>query len=687
MKKLLFFTLLGWATAASAAGTTFTQWKFNSTTVDGLQTTGSTDPSTGTGVASTVGGVAGTFANLSAASSDPDIDNSKWRLAGFPPDGTSNKLCGVQFMVSTVGKEAIDISWDHYNSATGGRYWRVQYTTNGADFIDWVVRSNTVPTTFIPFTADFAGIPGAKNNANFGIRLVSEFENTAVGGSAKYVGCQTSGVYGTGGTLWLDMVTFNGLDYDPSNFQPSVSSINNVTTRVDTATAAIPFTISDDLTPAGNLTLTASSSNPSLANTFSFGRNGSSCTLTVTPEPGQLGSPIITVRATDEGGKYTETSFVLTILPANLSPTLSSISNQVVIAGTVTNIPFTITDPDVSADSLSYSLYSWNPEMIPTNILQIVGSGSSKSIKVTANATNLGATKISVIVTDGPYTVSNLFNLKIVQPNTIVNWTFNSAAPDTNTATGTFLPAVGTGTFSLIGVGTNSFGALGAGNVDQRTTDPAPIADNSTLRLAQFGLQGTSNKLDGVQMRFSTVGYQNIALTWDQQNSSSASRYWRVQYTLDGVNYVDHTVYSNILDGLTFPTGAKFTSIPGANNNPNFGVRIVAEFESTAIGNTNTNYVGVQASGGYGTNGTFWSDMYLVTGESYFAPPSLQVSKSGGNIQIAWPVTASGYILESVASLSAGAWQTAPEQPVQSNGQNLVTVPPSGTSRFFRLRK
>lgn len=67
--------------------------------------------------------------------------------------------------------------------------------------------------------------------------------------------------------------------------------------------------------------------------------------------------------------------------------------------------------------------------------------------------------------------------------------------------------------------------------------------------------------------------------------------------------------------------------------------------------------------------------------------PSLSVTQSGGNITIAWPSTATGFILQSAPNLNAGTtWTEVPGGTV--NGSNMeVTVPTSGAMRFFRLVK
>lgn len=107
---------------------------------------------------------------------------------------------------------------------------------------------------------------------------------------------------------------------------------------------------------------------------------------------------------------------------------------------------------------------------------------------------------------------------------------------------------------------------------------------------------GTTNESNGVQFNTSTVGYQNIFFTWDQRWSNTSANTIRLQYTLDGSTWTPfvmsaaNTTYCNgTINGNgcfeTNTTGDQyrrirvdFSSISGANNNANFGVRILAAY-------------------------------------------------------------------------------------------------------------
>jgi Ca2+-binding RTX toxin-like protein len=103
-------------------------------------------------------------------------------------------------------------------------------------------------------------------------------------------------------------------EFVPPNTAPTISAIANQTTFQNTATAAIPFTIGDVETAASDLTVTASSSNPSLIPTgnIGFGGSGTNRTLTLTPIANQFGTATITVNVSD-GTITTSTTFTIAV--------------------------------------------------------------------------------------------------------------------------------------------------------------------------------------------------------------------------------------------------------------------------------------------------------------------------------------------------------------------------------------
>jgi hypothetical protein len=373
-----------------------------------------------------------------------------------------------------------------------------------------------------------------------------------------------------------------------------------------------------------------------------------------------------------------------TAVVSNTPPSLSSFNHQTILANTSTSLAFNIFDAETLPGELTVNAAASNGKLLPPSAIAVIGTGTNRTLQLTPAANEAGAAWVTTVVGDGTYSVSNSFMLKVVRSQIITLWDFNSNPPDNNPATGTLLPAIGSGTAGSVGTATNSLNS----NVAPVSFDPA-ASDNSKWRLGNFPAQGTANKTSGAQFRVSTAGYQDIAISWDHYNSATGSRYWRLQYTLDGSNYTDaNVVYTNPLEVTWLPTGASLANIPGANNNPNFGFRIVSEWESTATGQGAAQYRGTQASGSYSTAGTLWLDMVTVSGDVFgtLPPPSLKVVPEGGSLRISWRTNAPAYTLQRTTDLFPANWLDIGQSPTLVNGEFVLTIPGSNASSFFRLR-
>src|SRR5205807_865928 len=109
---------------------------------------------------------------------------------------------------------------------------RLQYTTNGTDFVDYpaaVLFSN--PGNFESMLLDLTGFPGVRNNANFGFRIVSEYENTANYGVGATNYVPASGTnYNVSGTIRYDIMSLIAEVITNGNTPPTISGLANATT-------------------------------------------------------------------------------------------------------------------------------------------------------------------------------------------------------------------------------------------------------------------------------------------------------------------------------------------------------------------------------------------------------------------------------------------------------------------------
>ncbi|MGJ8696584.1 MAG: hypothetical protein ACSHYF_09720 [Verrucomicrobiaceae bacterium] len=104
-------------------------------------------------------------------------------------------------------------------------------------------------------------------------------------------------------------------------FAPTVGTIGDQTVAFETSTGALSFSVSDDVTAAGALTISKSSSNPTLVplGNIVLGGSGGNRTVTVTPAAGQSGSAEIELWVSD-GTLASPIIFEVTVLPSGLAP-------------------------------------------------------------------------------------------------------------------------------------------------------------------------------------------------------------------------------------------------------------------------------------------------------------------------------------------------------------------------------
>ena len=255
----------------------------------------------------------------------------------------------------------------------------------------------------------------------------------------------------------------------------------------------------------------------------------------------------------------------------------------------------------------------------------------------------------------------------------ITRWDFN--APDTYTPTNP-TASIGTGLATPgpnPGV-TNFIFANGA------LFDPNQLVDgsvNDAMELNGFPA-GITNKTAGFQYNTSTAGFKNILLTWSERHSATASKYMRVQYTTNGMDFIDGDVEAFSAVEYQFYSSNLGTN-PGVANNPNFAFRVVAEWESSAIGTVNSNYDGT--SGAFGSGGTIREDLMTMWGDplSLVVPIPLHIKMAGTNVVLTWNDESSAFSLQS-APLVNGTYNTV------SGATSPYTNAITGAQQFFRLK-
>ncbi len=331
----------------------------------------------------------------------------------------------------------------------------------------------------------------------------------------------------------------------------------------------------------------------------------------------------------------------------------------------------------VTALSSSTTLYQWR-----FNSNNISWATNASCTLTNVQLTNAGAYSV-VVSNDGGSVISSNAMLTVTAPAgpLIAQWNFNSPTPDANTTSGTTVPSVGVGSALLVD-GTSQTFASGS------STDPAAAgSDNSAWNTSSYPAQGTGNKTAGVRFDVSTAGHRNIQIRWDQRESGTGSKYVRLQYSTNGVYFFDFPVPTSVVSTSFEPKTNALAGILGVDDNPNFAFRIVSEFESTAVGTSNPNYVGATSS--YGTAGTIRFDMVSVSGDVISAAPvqpaflSDIIFNNAGRLQFTLTGSpGSNYMIQAATDLSASNWVSLGAEPAP-----FIFMDTNSTSlgqRFYR---
>lgn len=422
MLKLLLAACFIISALLSVKADIIAQWNFNSVPADGHPNTGTTAPSIGSGTGLSVGGVTEGFSSGSTNDPASSTDDSGWEITDYPAKETSNKTAGVQFNASTVGYSNIVVRWDQRVSSTASKYHRLQYSTNGTTFYDYSspVIMQAAPSSpqsyYEAQTNSFVTLAWIANNPNFAFRIVSEFENSAMGtGVNDYVTVSNSNYSPSQGTVRFDYVTILGTLIPGGNTPPFISAISNQTIRVTQSTGPLGFTVLDAEDPAANLTVNASSSNPGVIAPANIALAGTGASRTVSMTAGaQSGSSAITLWVTDTGAKSNSTTFSVTVLPANIAPAISTIAPTNTLMGmSPPPIPFTIGDPETPAANLTVSGVSANPTLLPNANIVFGGSDSNRTVTLTPAAGQIGVAPVTLTVSDGTNAANSVFALMV----------------------------------------------------------------------------------------------------------------------------------------------------------------------------------------------------------------------------------------------------------------------------------
>ena len=190
-------------------------------------------------------------------------------------------------------------------------------------------------------------------------------------------------------------------------------------------------------------------------------------------------------------------------------------------------------------------------------------------------------------VDNGPYQMVGMSRGAAVR-DTLARWNFNGASAATipggvNTPT----PHRGTGTAALVNAPTGSFVLGNAATSSNNSSDSAAGATNFCWNTNQYPAVN-SNTVRGVQFNVATTGKRKVKMSFDMYHGATASRFVRLEYSLNGSTWIPYTgtgtdtanLYRANQGGDRWYNNrnADFTGIAGVDNNPLFRVRLITVF-------------------------------------------------------------------------------------------------------------
>jgi hypothetical protein len=251
----------------------------------------------------------------------------------------------------------------------------------------------------------------------------------------------------------------------------------------------------------------------------------------------------------------------------------------------------------------------------------------------------------------------------------LVGAPFNSPAPTTGsgTATGTF-STLGNNAGDMSMTNTYNGGNTESDDVVSTSGTANPAFTENTWRIRGVTHNGWATKAaganqycQGIQLTTSTVGYSNIQFSFDWYSTTQGIRDLQFQYNTNVANPAGWTNF-----GGTSPTGTyiatsndyynapgsptitvDLSSIAGANNDPNLGVRLVSAFDST--GHIPGDYASAALSSGqtviYNNSSGNWRFANLAfsgTATSVPEPASIALAGIGLIVGLLWADRRSG---------------------------------------------
>jgi RHS repeat-associated protein len=312
-------------------------------------------------------------------------------------------IATVRPLPATVTTPAFAVSWSGTDAGSGVAVFDVFVSVDGGLFVHWL--TDTTVTTAV-----YAGEVGR----------TYRFFATAT----DHVGLRETGP----GAAEATTTVVSPPPPPPANTPPRIADIPDLSAGPGPF-GPIAFGVADAETPAGELIVTARSSNLELVppDGLVLGGSGATRTITVSPTPGRSGEAVITLTVRDGGGLTAFDTFRVAVEalsppppppppppPMNTPPRIADVPSQSIPLGGSLVIPFTVGDDQTPADRLTLTFTTSDPELVPPNGVVLGGSDASRTVTVTPVSGRVGTAIITLTVHDaGGLTASDSFAVTV----------------------------------------------------------------------------------------------------------------------------------------------------------------------------------------------------------------------------------------------------------------------------------
>ena len=314
-----------------------------------------------------------------------------------PPAGLRRRITGVtgysgtQIFNTRAGKDPTEPN--HCGLVGGSSYW-LSYAAPNTGVMRLDTAGSTYDTILAVYVDDGSNmgyaslVPVACDNNSGADGLTSSLQFNTTNGVTYYI--VVDGVNGAYGTAYFNY-SLKAL--------PTISPLSPLTLAEDTLSGVTNFTVGDFETPAANLVVTATSSNPALVPTGNIllGGSGSARTFQVRPATNANGTCTITVTVTDADGLTASSAFTLTVTPVNDAPVAGTDTYYRVANGNFT-VPIAnvrANDTDVDGDTLTLT------NVASFSFLGARITKTSTTITYTAKVGANGADYFTYTISDG----------------------------------------------------------------------------------------------------------------------------------------------------------------------------------------------------------------------------------------------------------------------------------------------